>query len=680
MAGTYAVISFSAEREIIASNFALALAAEAKTKTVYIDFFSREDNSTETLFGFKPSKTLGELIKTVPKIDPELLNGYLPEHSSGLAIAAGYTPGENEDFAAIAPLFLNSISSAYPNIVFSLQAENYTAHPELINNSDVALIFCEPQAMALSKAGAYIDYLKSHLYGEERIKIILLRQKSLSYIKNESASRFLSVKIFSEAQYNPEVFVTAINNSKPVVLSDPRDIFSASLKNIAKSLLELNLKQPRETTARTAAEFSDAKEPAADMAALKESIHSDLIKTIGAGSGVFDDKSEETKNRIRSVLKELVSKYAGAFPVEKRQKLLEEVYNEALGLGCLEDLLKDNDVTEIMVNGADKIYVEKKGKIQLSAQAFSSDSRLRTIIDRIVTPLGRRVDEASPLVDARLSDGSRVNVIIPPIALNGSAITIRKFSKNKLSIEDLIKFGALNGIMADFLKTCVLLRKNIVISGGTGSGKTTLLNVVSSFIPPDERIVTIEDSAELKLPQEHVVRLESRPPSVEGSGEVSIRRLVINALRMRPDRIVVGECRSGETLDMLQAMNTGHDGSLTTIHSNSPKDGIGRITTMAMMSGTELPEKAIREQIAAAVHLIVQLTRLSDGSRKIVDISEIAGIKNDSVVIIPIFKFEQTGVKDGKVEGKFKATGNIPTFFEEIEKHGLSLSKTIFQQ
>ena len=244
----------------------------------------------------------------------------------------------------------------------------------------------------------------------------------------------------------------------------------------------------------------------------------------------------------------------------------------------------------------------------------------------------------------------------------------------------MIKFGALNGIMADFLKTCVLLRKNIVISGGTGSGKTTLLNVVSSFIPPDERIVTIEDSAELKLPQEHVVRLESRPPSVEGSGEVSIRRLVINALRMRPDRIVVGECRSGETLDMLQAMNTGHDGSLTTIHSNSPKDGIGRITTMAMMSGTELPEKAIREQIAAAVHLIVQLTRLSDGSRKIVDISEIAGIKNDSVVIIPIFKFEQTGVKDGKVEGKFKATGNIPTFFEEIEKHGLSLSKTIFQQ
>jgi pilus assembly protein CpaF len=332
-----------------------------------------------------------------------------------------------------------------------------------------------------------------------------------------------------------------------------------------------------------------------------------------------------------------------------------------------------------MVNGTDHIYIEKQGKVFLSPERYDSTTQLLTVIDRIVAPLGRRIDESSPLVDARLADGSRVNAVIPPIALGGPTLTIRKFSQKKLGIDDLIAFGALTPDMGAFLEICVKLRKNVVISGGTGSGKTTLLNVVASFIPDGERIVTIEDSAELKLPQQHVVRLEARPPSVEKTGEVSIRRLVINALRMRPDRIVVGECRSGETLDMLQAMNTGHDGSLTTLHANSPRDAVSRLITMSLMAGMELPERAIREQIGSAISIIVQLSRMGDGSRKVVEIAEVTGIENETVRLTPLFTYTQTGIENGKVSGTFASTGHIPSFFDEIATHGLQLDKQIFQ-
>ena len=356
-----------------------------------------------------------------------------------------------------------------------------------------------------------------------------------------------------------------------------------------------------------------------------------------------------------------------------------EIFNEALRLGPLEDLLADDTVTEIMVNGPRQIYVERHGKLQLSDLEFLDDSSVMAIIERIVSPIGRRIDESQPYVDARLADGSRVNAIIPPLALTGPTLTIRKFAKRTLTVEDFIGFGTWTRNAAEFMKACVIMRKNIIVAGGTGSGKTTLLNLLSGFIPSDERIVTVEDAAELKLVQPHVVRLEARPPNIEGRGAVTIRDLVKNCLRMRPDRIIVGECRGGEALDMLQAMNTGHDGSLTTVHANSPRDVISRLETMVLMSGMELPSRAIREQIASAVDIIIHESRLSDGSRKVVAISEVTGLEGQNVVMQDIFTFRQSGVDEhGRVHGTFRPTGAVPTFFEHLKSRGLRLDPAMF--
>ncbi|MGN0852256.1 MAG: ATPase, T2SS/T4P/T4SS family [Kiritimatiellia bacterium] len=360
-------------------------------------------------------------------------------------------------------------------------------------------------------------------------------------------------------------------------------------------------------------------------------------------------------------------------------RLEREVFNEALRLGPLEELLADDSVSEIMVNGPNQVYVERHGKLQLTDLQFLDDASVLAVIERIVSPIGRRIDESQPYVDARLEDGSRVNAIIPPLSLSGPTITIRKFAKKTLTVEDFIRFGTWTRNAAEFMKACVMLRKNIIVAGGTGSGKTTLLNLLSGFIPADERIVTVEDAAELRLVQPHVVRLEARPPNIEGRGAVTIRDLVKNCLRMRPDRIIVGECRGGEALDMLQAMNTGHDGSLTTVHANSPRDVISRLETMVLMSGMELPSRAIREQIASAVDIVIHESRLSDGSRKVVAISEVTGLEGQQIVMQDIFAFRQSGVDaHGRVVGAFRATGAVPTFFEHLKSRGLHLDPALF--
>lgn len=362
----------------------------------------------------------------------------------------------------------------------------------------------------------------------------------------------------------------------------------------------------------------------------------------------------------------------------ERRRLFEQIVAEILGLGPLEPLLADESITEVMVNGPKNVYIERDGKIERTNASFETDEHLMRIIDRIVAPLGRRIDESSPLVDARLPDGSRVNAVIPPISLVGPTVTIRKFSKIPLTIQDLIGFGSITPEAVEFLRAAVIARINIVISGGTGSGKTTLLNVLSGFIPNDERIVTIENAAELQLRQEHVVTLESRPPNIEGRGEITTRDLVINTLRMRPDRIVVGECRGAEALDMLQAMNTGHDGSLTTAHSNSPRDSLARLETMVLMAGMDLPIRAIREQIASAIQLVVHEERMRDGSRKVVSITEIQGMEGDIITMSEIFGFEQTGVEDGKVIGRLRPTGIRPKFIKQIQAAGIMLPPAIF--
>jgi Flp pilus assembly CpaF family ATPase len=362
-----------------------------------------------------------------------------------------------------------------------------------------------------------------------------------------------------------------------------------------------------------------------------------------------------------------------------RKRIVKEVCDEALGLGPLEDLLADDRVTEVMVNGRDNVFCEMAGKLQKTDLSFTDDAQLLSVIERIVTPLGRRIDEKSPMVDARLADGSRVNAIIPPLAIDGPSITIRKFSKEPLGVDDLCRFGSLTPELADLLRACVEARLNIVISGGTGSGKTTLLNVLSSFIPADERIVTIEDAAELQLRQPHIVRLESRPANIEGVGEVKIRDLVKNSLRMRPDRIVVGECRGAEAVDMLQAMNTGHDGSLTTVHSNSTRDAIARLETLVMFAGLDLPSRAIREQIASAIHIIVQQSRLSDGSRRVVSVAEVSGMEGQTITLQEIFAFKQTGVdQNRKVVGSFGPTGFVPKFVSKLTEMGIALPRGIF--
>lgn len=410
---------------------------------------------------------------------------------------------------------------------------------------------------------------------------------------------------------------------------------------------------------------------------IKTRIQDRLISELDPNMDVLRNM-EEVKQTIEELFQAILTEENIVLSRTERTRLFDQIVDEILGYGPIEPLLDDPTITEIMVNGPKYVYYERNGKLFRSAVEFEDEDHVTRIIERIVAPIGRRVDESSPLVNARLPDGSRVNVVIPPISLIGPTITIRKFAKTPLQVEDLIRFGTITPEAVDFLKACILARLNIVISGGTGSGKTTLLNVLSGFLPNDERIITIEDAAELQLRQEHVVTLEARPPNVEGKGEVTIRDLVINSLRMRPDRIIVGEVRGGEALDMLQAMNTGHDGSLTTAHSNSPRDTLSRIETMCLMAGMELPLRAIRQQIASALDLIVHEERMRDGSRRVVSITEVQGMEGDVIVLSDIFTFEQTGFEDGKVIGRLKPTGIRPKFIERIEAADIKLPPDIF--
>ncbi len=387
-------------------------------------------------------------------------------------------------------------------------------------------------------------------------------------------------------------------------------------------------------------------------AAIRVKLQKDVIAYMNENSELGKNLSKE--EFVRKTANNLIISQELPIPMNDRKKVIDGIVSNIIGLGPLDPLLADDSISEIMVNGKNQVYVERKGLLCLTDVKFDSDEQLMTVIDRIVTPLGRHVDESSPMVDARLSDGSRVNAIIPPLALKGPTVTIRKFPKDSITVDDLIKWKSASPKMMMFLEACVKAKENIIVSGGTGSGKTTLLGVLSAYIPANERIITIEDAAELRLQQTHVVSLEARPANIEGKGRIAIKDLVVNALRMRPDRIIVGECRGGEALDMLQAMNTGHDGSLTTGHANSPRDMMGRLETMVMMSGMELPSKAIREQIASAINIVVQQSRLPDGSRKITSISEITGLEHDEIVMQELFKFKQTGLdENGKITGLF---------------------------
>src|SRR5512132_1506756 len=409
---------------------------------------------------------------------------------------------------------------------------------------------------------------------------------------------------------------------------------------------------------------------------LKTRVQNKLLSELDPSMDIT--RTDDVRRTIQDLFEQILAEENIVLSRPERARLFEQIAAEILGLGPLQPLLEDDTITEIMVNGAKNIYVERKGKLHRVPVTFENNDHVMRIIDRIVAPLGRRIDESSPYVDARLQDGSRVNAVIPPISLVGPTLTIRKFSKNPITVDQLIQFGSITPESVQFLKACVEARLNILISGGTGSGKTTLLNVMSSFIPNDERIITIENAAELQLRQEHVVTLESRPPNIEGRGEITIRDLVVNSLRMRPDRIIVGECRGGETLDMLQAMNTGHDGSMTTAHANSPRDALARVETMCLMAGMDLPVRAIREQVASAIDLIVQQERMRDGTRKVTTVTEVSGMEGDVITMTDIFVFEQTGMENGKIVGRLRPTGLRPKFMDKIETAGINLPPSIF--
>jgi len=409
---------------------------------------------------------------------------------------------------------------------------------------------------------------------------------------------------------------------------------------------------------------------------LKTRIQNKLLADLDPSMDI--SKTDEVRSTIEEMFDATLAEENIILSRVERQRLFEQIAAEILGYGPLEPFLADETITEIMVNGPKNIYIERKGKIEHTNATFESNDHLMRIIDRIIAPLGRRIDESQPYQDARLPDGSRVNAVIPPLSLVGPVLTIRKFSRVPLTVENLISFGTVTPEAIEFLSACVKAKTNIVVSGGTGSGKTTLLNILSSFIPNDERIVTIENAAELQLRQEHVVTIETRPPNIEGKGEITIRDMVINALRMRPDRIIVGECRGAEALDMLQAMNTGHDGSMTTLHSNSPRDTLARLETMVLMAGFDLPHRAIREQIASALNLIVHQERMRDGSRKIVNITEIQGMEGEVITMSDIFVFEKQGIENGKVIGRLIPTGLRPKFMERLESVGIRLPPSIF--
>ena len=579
--------------------------------------------------------------------------------------------------------------------------------------ANMILLVATPDVLTLYQTKWALSMVESLLFPSMMMKAVLNRAESRGSIGTQNVREVIPCEVIGQIPSDGHTVGTATNQGVPIVTAFRTSRVAESFLRLAdvlatkpelyvahqdvprhrreidrRGLVSAQVPQPSLWSSRlyTTEETAQLASGVDEIAAMKRRIHKQLVeeldlKRLNVGAIADNSQMAELRKRVEPVIANLLARDMGGLisSHEVRGQLVKEIVDEALGLGPLEELLADPQVSDILVNNKDEIYVERLGKLELTAKKFLSNDQVRAVIERIVAPLGRRVDEANPMVDARLPDGSRINAIIPPLSVKGPVLSIRKFARVRYLLDDLIRFGSLNQAMFGFIRACVIARKNMIISGGTGSGKSTLLNVVSMFIPEGERIITIEDAAELKLQQPHWVSLEGRPANVEGKGQVLISDLFRNALRMRPDRIIIGECRGAETLDMLQAMNTGHDGSMTTVHANSPKDVISRLDSMVLMSNVELPVHAIREMAASAVHIILHTARLSDGTRKITAISEIVGVVNGMIETQEIFTFRQSGVTpEGKVVGEFVATGKIPKCFGEITMKGVELDETIF--
>lgn len=676
-----------------AASLAVALATEVKAPTLLLDADFESCGDQNILLGFRQPKTMEELTRHTGALTRNHLPQVVNQHASGLHYLAA-VKNISDPFAISESAFLQklqALSQNYQFIVADLGHRMESFQDTLAQLSTALLCVTLPDVISVSQSLRALQHLQTSLVPAETIKVVI-NKSGPGALPAATIQNTLKCEVIGSLPQDDVSAFSALQRSTPLVLSAPRSPLTQEILQTSRKLtggLLQRLSQTRRPVRPQAAAPGSGPQGASSQVdpktSLKLTAHNLLIKEMNLKNEDItkakDDPGKQDKLRadVQLQISRIIDKISpGMNPLERKQ-VIKEVLDEALGLGPLEELLADPLVSEIMVNGFDRIFFEKAGRIHLSQIKFTSNLQLRNVIERIVTPLGRRIDEKTPYVDARLPDGSRVNAVIEPLSIDGPALTIRKFREDAFGVQEYIKYNSASPQMMQFLKICVENGLNIVISGGTGSGKTTLLNCISSFIPSTERIITVEDAAELQLKQEHVVRLETRPANMEGAGAITIRDLVRNSLRMRPDRIVVGECRDGAALDMLSAMNTGHDGSMTTVHSNSPRESISRLETLCLMAGMDLPARAIREQIAGAVDLIIQISRLSDGSRRLVSITEVQGMQGEAITLQEVFCFKEKGFdKNRKIVGEFQATGLIPKFMEKFERRGIMIPKELF--
>jgi pilus assembly protein CpaF len=668
-------------KSFLAANLAADLHMDTRAKVLLIDFGRPFSNDIAYILNLTDIKRIDNLLPMAARLNPAMLKSYATPHPSGIFVLA-----LSDGFRQLGPELLNGpnidrvmrlLRSLYDYVIVDVGTKFDSLVEPVFDLSSMILLPVTPDFLSIRQTAGDLELLRNHNFSKETIRILVNRFDKNAAVDLDAINRQLGHKAVITVPLDPESAANLAQGTYPEKF--PRHPVTQAIDQLVYVLVQ----RLREKSTDDSAKADVPEIPAQDLDVLKRTIHEKLLESIDFKKldtqvGSDPDKMAELKSIVSHKISEIMDNESNITDRSLRAQIVREVLQEAVGLGPLEDILADGSVSEIMVNAWNEIYVERKGRLERIPKKFFSEQHLINIITRITAPLGRKIDTSTPMVDARLKDGSRVNAIIPPLAVRGACLTIRKFPEDQIVVDDLIGFGTLNQQIVTFLKAAVVAKLNILISGGTGSGKTTLLNILSSFIPETDRIVTIEDSAELKLRQPHVVTLESRPPNIEGKGEITIRDLVKNSLRMRPDRIVVGECRSAEALDMLQAMNTGHDGSLTTIHSNSSREALSRLETLVMYAGFELPVKAIKEQIVGAIDLIVQISRFKDGTRKIIQVSEVDGMQGEVITLGDVFLYKQSGEEKGRVVGEFSSTGYVPRCLERFTERGIHIPREIF--
>ena len=702
-------------KTFVCVNTATALALTGK-KTLLVDLDFQAGQDMARMLNIAPHHSIVDILPEIEKSpDADTIKKHIMIHSTGVHFITavmnirqtGHISADN------IKLFFKRVAPVYDFIIVDVGKAFSETLLATLDMSNMILLVATPDILAVYQVKWGLEVLQGQHFPLKMIKMVLNRAESHGGVAWQEVKEALGCEIISRVPSDGKVVGVALNRGIPVTVYSPKAKVAQAFMDLAQELQHENLyvNTTEVVRVRAADEKKEdnfwekfgisenlpqggnklfVKKEEDEVVRLKRRVHEKLVDRMNLQAITPEALSDPEqaaliKKQAERIIVDLLAEESGAFlsSHQERSHIVTEIVNEALGLGPLEDLLADPEVSDIMVNNKDEIYVEKNGKLLLTTKKFVSNQQVRSVIDRIIAPLGRRIDESVPMVDARLPDGSRINAIIPPLSLKGPMITIRKFGQDRFTMDDLLRrFKSLTPAMADFIQAAVVTRKNMIVSGGTGSGKTTLLNIISQYIPDGERIISIEDAAELKLNKAHWARLESRPPNVEGKGAILIRDLFINTLRMRPDRIVIGECRGAEVLDMLQAMNTGHDGSLTTLHANSARDAITRLNAMILLSGIELPLRAVYDMVASSIDIVVQISRFSDGSRKITAITEVTGEIVDGLPEQKdIFVFEHKGLdKEGRILGEFRPTGYVPICFEDFVKRGVNIKADLFAE